>query len=165
VRELDRLFGVVRIEAPIMGAIVRPEHADLPGMRRVLAEMRQLTVGVPGPEAVFITQSPLFRSSSGFFGGTNVDINVKGADLETVRETAQRLEGALRGLEGVNFVFSSFELIDRERAAALGLSVTQLGEIVETLNPGLAAGGFRSERGLRPRHSGGRNRRWAQPSG
>jgi HAE1 family hydrophobic/amphiphilic exporter-1 len=164
VRELDRLFGVVRIEAPIMGAIVKPEHADLPGMRRVLAEMRQRTVGVPGPEAVFITQSPLFRSSSGFFGGTNVDINVKGADLATVRETAQRLEGALRGLEGVNFVFSSFEwgspelqvVIDRERAAALGLSVAQLGEIVETHVKGTFAGVFRErgkERDIRLRGS------------
>jgi len=163
-RELDRLFGVVRIEAPIMGAIVKPEYADLPGMRRVLAEMRGLTIGVPGPEAVFITQSPLFRSSSGFFGGSNVDINVKGADLETVRETAQRLEGALRGLEGVNFVFSSFEwgspelqvVIDRERAAALGLSVAQLGEIVETQVKGTFAGVFRErgkERDIRLRGS------------
>jgi HAE1 family hydrophobic/amphiphilic exporter-1 len=162
--QLDRFFGVVRIEAPIMGAIVKPEHADLPGMRRVVAEMRQRATGIPGPEAVFITQSPLFRSRGAFFGGTNIDIDVKGSDLETVRATAQRLEGSLRGLEGVNFVSSSFEwgspelqvVIDRERAAALALSVSQLGEIVETQVKGTFAGVFRErgkERDIRLRGS------------
>lgn len=152
--EIQRLFGVVRIEAPIMGALVKPEHADLPGMRRVLAEMRRRAVGVPGPEAVFITQSPLFRRRGAFFGGTNIDIDVKGADLETIRGTAETIEAGLRGLPELNFVNTSFEwgnpelqvVVDRDRAAALGLSVSEVGEVVETLVGGTLAGVFR-ERG------------------
>ena len=168
--EIQRLFGVVRIEAPIMGALVKPEHADLPGMRRVLAEMRRRAVGVPGPEAVFITQSPLFRRRGAFFGGTNIDIDVKGADLPTIRRTAATIEAGLRGLPELNFVNTSFEwgnpelqvVVDRDRAATLGLSVSEAGEVVETLVGGTLAGAFR-ERGkeldIRLRSSAGRELR------
>ncbi|MBI2462137.1 MAG: efflux RND transporter permease subunit [Candidatus Rokubacteria bacterium] len=164
---IQRLFGVVRIEAPIMGALVKPEHADLLGMRRVLAEMRRLAVGVPGPQAVFITQSPLFRRRGAFFGGTNIDIDVKGADLETIRRTAETIEAGLRGLPELNFVNTSFEwgnpelqvMVDRDRAAALGLSVSEVGEVVETLVGGTLAGAFRErgkERDIRLRSSADR---------
>lgn len=152
--EIERLFGVVRIEQPIMGAIVKREHSDLPGMRRVIAQMRQRAVGVPGPEAVFITQSPLFRRRGAFFGGTNIDIDVKGPDLETIRRTAESLEAGLRDLPELNFVNTSFEwgnpelqvVVDRDRAAALGLSASEVGEVVETYVKGTLAGVFR-ERG------------------
>lgn len=152
--EIERVFGVVRIENPIMGALVKPEHASLPGMRRVLLEMRRRAFGVPGPEGVFITQAPLFRRRGAFFGGTNVEINVRGPDLDTIRRTAEAIEGRLRGLPAVTFVNSSFAwgnpelqvVVDRERAAALGLGVPQIGEVVETHVRGTLAGVFR-ERG------------------
>ncbi len=152
--DLERVFGVVRVDFPIMGALVKPEHASLAGMRHVLAEMRGRAVGVAGPEGIFITQSPLFRSRGAFFGGTNLEVDVKGPDLETIRETALRLDADLRGLQGVNFVNSSFEWgspelqvhVDRERAATLGLSAAAVGEVVETHVEGTFAGVFR-ERG------------------
>ncbi len=149
--ELDRLFAVVRVDNPIMGAIVKREHADLGGMRKVLAEMRRRANGIPGTEAVFITQSPLFRQRGGFFGGSNIELDIKGKDLEVIRRLSEQLRGKVAGLRAVNFVNSSFEwgnpelqvFVDRDRVAALGLSVSDVGEIVETMVEGSLAGAFR----------------------
>jgi hydrophobic/amphiphilic exporter-1 (mainly G- bacteria), HAE1 family len=150
--QVDRYFSVVRVDTPIMGVIAKREHTSLPEMRRLLGDLRAQAWGVPGTQAVFVTQSPLFRHrGGGFFGGATLEVNVRGADLETIRTVADRLEGALRGYEGANFVNSSFEwgspelqvVVDRERAAALGLGAREVGHIVETAVGGTAAGSFR----------------------
>jgi len=76
--ELARLFAVVRIEDPIMGAIVKREHSDLEGMRHVVEEMRRRSQGIPGTQGIFITQSAIFRQRGAFFGGTNIELDVRG---------------------------------------------------------------------------------------
>ncbi|MFQ5849233.1 MAG: efflux RND transporter permease subunit [Candidatus Binatia bacterium] len=149
--ELDRMFAVVRIDNPIMGAIVRRENADLRGMRKVLKEMRRRSKGIPGTQAIFITQSSLFRRHGRFFGGTNIELDVKGDNLEVIRRIAEGLEEKIIGIKALNFVNSSFEwgnpelqvVVDRERAAALGLSVSEVGEVVETMVEGTLAGVYR----------------------
>lgn len=149
--EIERIFAVIRLENPIMGAIVRREHADLVGMRRVIEEMRKRSGGIPGVEKVLITQAPLFRRRGAWFGGTNIEIDVKGDDLETIRRLSEELEASLKELPEVNFVNSSFEWgnpelqvrVDREKAADLGLSVAEVGYVVETLVEGTKAGVFR----------------------
>jgi len=149
--EMDRLFAVVRTEDPIMGAIVKREHADLQGMRRVVDRMRESAQGVPGAQGVFITQSALFRSRNAFFGGTNVELDVRGGELEVIRSVAESLRQRVAGVSAVNFVNSTFEwgnpeiqvIVDRERVAALGLSVAEIGEVVETMVEGTLAGVYR----------------------
>ncbi|MFQ5960782.1 MAG: efflux RND transporter permease subunit, partial [Candidatus Methylomirabilales bacterium] len=152
--QIYRMFGVARVQNTIMGAIVRPEYHTLPGMRRVIAEMRQRTRGVPGTEGVFITQSPLFRRRGAFIGGTNLQVEVKGDSLEQIHAVSQRLQRDLRQQPQVNFVNTSFEAgnpelqirIDRAKAAGHGLSVRDVGYVVETMVHGTEAGKFR-ERG------------------
>lgn len=149
--QVDRYFSVVRVDNPIMGVLARPEYTTLPEMRRLLGELRQRSQDVPGTMAVFVTQSPLFRRRGAFFGGTNLEVNVRGKDLETIRQVAERLEGQLRAYPGTNFVNSSFEwgspelqvMVDRDRAASLGLSAREVGYIVETAVGGTLAGRFR----------------------
>ncbi len=149
--EVARLFAVIRIEDPIMGAIVKREHADLKGMRRVVNEMRRRAQGIPGTQGVFITQSSLFRQRGAFFGGTNIDLDVRGDELGIIRNIAERLRQQVAGVQAVNFVNSTFEwgnpeiqvVVDRERVAALGLSVTEIGEVVETMVEGTLAGDYR----------------------
>jgi HAE1 family hydrophobic/amphiphilic exporter-1 len=151
IQEIDQLFAVVRIENPIMGAVVKREHDDLKGMRRVIEEMSRRAEGIPGTERIFITQSPLFRQRGRFFGRTSIDLDVKGNDFEVVRRIAGGIEERVRGLQAVNFVNSSFEwgnpeiqvMVDRERVAALGLSVSEVGEVIETMVEGTLAGVFR----------------------
>jgi len=151
IREIDRLFAVVRVDTPIMGATVKPAYTDLSGMRKVVADMRQKAQGIPGTQGVFITQSALFRQRGAFFGGTNVELNIRGDDLETVRRIAENLQQKISGVKAVNFVNSSFEwgnpeiqvVLDRDRVAALGLRASEVGEIVETVVEGTLAGDFR----------------------
>ncbi|MEE9181140.1 MAG: efflux RND transporter permease subunit [candidate division NC10 bacterium] len=152
--QIHRMFGVARVQNTIMGAIVKPEYHTLPGMRRVIAEMRRRASGIPGTQGVFITQSPLFRRRGAFIGGTNLQVEVKGDSLEQVHAISQRLQGDLRKIPQVNFVNTSFEAgnpelqirIDRAKAAGVGLSVRDVGYVVETMVHGTQAGQFR-ERG------------------
>ncbi len=152
--EVARMFAVIRIDNPIMGAIVKEAHTDLEGMRRVVATMRRAVGGIPGPQAVFITQASLFRQRGAFFGGNNVALDVKGDDLQAIRNIARYLEGRIRGVDGVNFVNSSFEwgnpeirvTLDRDRVSALGLRASDVGDVIETAVEGTRAGRFR-ERG------------------
>ncbi|RPI11142.1 MAG: efflux RND transporter permease subunit [Zetaproteobacteria bacterium] len=153
--ELERIFAVVRIGDSFVGAIAKREYSDLASMQRILGTIRQKGFGLPGITGAFFTQTPLFqRQSGGFIGGINLDINVKGPDLTTLQEFAERIQGRLRALPPVNFVNTSFEVgspelqvhVDREKAAGLGISVSEVGFVAETLVNGTLAGKFR-ERG------------------
>ncbi len=149
--EIERMFAVIRVDNPIMGAIVKEPYTDLQGMRRVVATMRRAVGGIPGTQAVFITQASLFRQRGAFLGGNNVALDVKGDDLQALRNIARGLEGRIRGVEGVNFVNSSFEwgnpeirvLLDRDRVSALGLRASDVGDVIETAVEGTRAGRFR----------------------
>jgi HAE1 family hydrophobic/amphiphilic exporter-1 len=152
--QIERLFTVARTENPLLGVIVKPEAASIQGIQDVIAEMRKRSTGIPGTRAVFVTQSPLFRRRGQLVGGTNIEVDVKGSDLDTVRQLAATIENQSRALPGINFVRSSFEWgnpefqvnVDRKKAADLGFSVSDVGYLVETLIAGTEAGTFR-ERG------------------
>jgi HAE1 family hydrophobic/amphiphilic exporter-1 len=151
-RQIENFFAVVRGEDPFVGAIFRPEHASVRQMQEGLAEFRQRTFGIPGVLGVFVAQVPLFpRSRSGFFGGINVEVDVRGDSLEEIQRISGTLQRDLSRLSFVNFVNSSFELgslelqvrPDREKARALGLTAADVGFVVETMIAGSQAGFFR----------------------
>jgi HAE1 family hydrophobic/amphiphilic exporter-1 len=152
--QLQRLFTVARTENPLLGIIVKPEYADISGIQQVVQELSTRSAGIPGTRAVFVTQAALFRRTGQLLGGTNIEIDVKGDDLDAVRDIAATIEQQTRGLPGVKFVRSSFEWgnpelhvnVMPEKAADLGLSVSTIGDLVETFIAGTEAGTFR-ERG------------------
>lgn len=152
--EIERLFTVSRTENPLLGMIVKPEHASIQGIQRVIEALRQRSPGIPGTRAVFVTQQPLFRRTGQLVGGTNIEIDVKGDDLDEVRKIADTIERQTRPIPGINFVRSSFEWgnpelqvhVNRDKVAELGFSVSEVGYLVETLIAGTQAGTFR-ERG------------------
>jgi HAE1 family hydrophobic/amphiphilic exporter-1 len=151
--EIARLFAVVRTENPLLGIIVKREYADVAGMQRVIEELKRRSTGIPGTRAVFVTQMALFRQRGQLLGGTNIEIDIKGHGLDEVRDIAATIEQQVRTLPGVNFVRSSFEwgnpelqvAVDRQKASDLGLSVSEVGYIVETLVAGTLAGTFREQ--------------------
>jgi HAE1 family hydrophobic/amphiphilic exporter-1 len=152
--QLQRLFTVARTENPLFGFLVKPEYADIRGMQNVVQELNKRSTGIPGTRAVFVTQSTLFRRTGQLLGGTNIEIDVKGDDLNAVRDIAATVESQTHPLPGVKFVRSSFEWgnpelhvnVTPERVADLGLSVSTVGDLVETFIAGTEAGTFR-ERG------------------
>lgn len=149
--EIERLFAVVRTTDPLLGVLLKREYADLQGMKRVIDELRRRSVGIPGTRQVIVTQIALFRRLGQLVGGTNIEIDVKGHGLDEVRDISATIQTQARSLPGVNYVRSSFEWgnpelqinVDRQKAADLGLSVGELGYIVETLIAGTLAGTFR----------------------
>jgi len=149
--QIERIFTVSRVDTPLLGMIMKPQYADLQAMQRTVEELRQRSTSIPGVRAVFVTQTPLFRQSGQLLGGTNVEVDVKGHDLEEVRRISAMIEEQGRTLPGVHYINTSFawgnpELqvsVDREKAADLGLSISDVGYMVETLIAGTLAGQFR----------------------
>ncbi len=151
VAELDRFFAVVRAQNPIIGLIAKKEHSDVASMRRLVGRLFGSLQGIPGVRA-FVTQASLFRRrGSGFIGGVNLQVDVTGSSLGEIQRITADVEARARRLEGVRFVNSSFDLgnpelqvhVDRQKAAEFGLSVSEIGGIVETLVNGTGAGIFR----------------------
>jgi HAE1 family hydrophobic/amphiphilic exporter-1 len=149
--EIERLFAVVRTDNPLLGILVKRPYADVAGMQRVIEALKQHSTGIPGARAVFVTQMALFRQRGQLLGGTNIEVDVKGHGLDEVHDIAATIERQVRTLPGVNFVRSSFEwgnpelqvAVDRQKASDLGLSLSDVGYIVETLIAGTLAGTFR----------------------
>ena len=151
VEEIDRFFAVARAQNPIIGMIAKKEHSDLASMRRLVRKLFGMMQGIPGVRA-FVTQASLFRRrGSGFIGGINLQVDITGDSLSEIQRIAADVGARSRGLGGVRFVNSSFDLgnpelqvhVDRQRASEFGLSVTELGSVVETLVNGTKAGIFR----------------------
>ena len=149
--EIDRFFAIARTSRSFMGMIAKEEHADQASMRRLTRKLFGMVQGIPGVQA-FVSQASLFRRrGSGFIGGINLSVAITGDSLAEIQRIAAEVEARARQLPEVQFINSSFELanpelqvhVDREKAADLGLSVSELGNVVETLVNGTRAGVFR----------------------
>ena len=153
VKELDRFFAVIRVQRPIIGLVAKEKYSDLKSMRQLNRKLFRMVQGIPGVRA-FVTQASLFRRrGSGFIGGINLHVDMTGNSLEEIQRISSDVSEKSKRLKGVRFVNSSFDLgspelqihVDREKAANLGISVSELGDLVETLVNGTRAGLFFDE--------------------
>ncbi len=151
VEEVQRFFAVARVQNPIIGLLAKNEYTDQESMRRLVGKLSGLVRGIPGVQA-FVTQAELFRRrGSGFIGGVNLQVDITGASLDEIQRLASEVEGKARRMPGVRFVNNSFDLgnpelqvrVDREKISDLGVSVRELGDVVETLVNGTKSGLFR----------------------
>ena len=84
-------------------------------------------------------------------GGERLQIEVRGHDLETADELAERVQAAVENVPGVTDASTSRDIgtpeelivIDRRRAADMGLSVRQIAGMLQTVLSGTIAGNFR----------------------
>ena len=145
---IDNFFFVDRGNSCFMGASSRDPLRVSP-----LANLLSAAGGrVPGVIPIF-NQTSIFRIS----GGNTAEIQVRGDDLDKVTAAAGALFGACQQEFGVfpratpsNFNLGRPEvqvLPDRERAADLGLSASEVGFIVEAAVEGAYIGDFRFEGG------------------
>ncbi|MEM9414192.1 MAG: efflux RND transporter permease subunit [Planctomycetota bacterium] len=109
------------------------------------------TSSVPGSIG-FAAQSSLFGRGAG--GSRSIDVEVRGDNLDEVRDAATAMLGALRGAYGFGGVQPSpltFDKprrevifrIDRVKAADLGIDVESLGRSVSAMVDGLIIGDYR----------------------
>ncbi|MEE8557574.1 MAG: efflux RND transporter permease subunit [Myxococcota bacterium] len=146
--EVHRMFAVVRHDFPIMGVVLKPEHKDKRSIRSFMDRLRELTLDVPGKEAIYLNQIPLIRRGRASSG--NLEVLLQGDDLGQIQRVSEALVSRVEKIDGVRFVNPSLEVgkpefvveVDRVRAAELGLTVAQVGTLVEALVDGVNVGTF-----------------------
>ncbi|MCY3000261.1 MAG: efflux RND transporter permease subunit [Planctomycetota bacterium] len=133
--ETSHSFAVVGPRFNGGGVVLKQEYAN----GKAIAAFHQRLYGpamtLSGFQFVVPVRSSLFEDP-----GKQFEIEISGPDFDTLDRASQEMQGRLRALPGVQFVRSSLvtgrpELrvqIDEARAKDLGLSVSDVGAIVET---------------------------------
>jgi len=110
------------------------------------AVFRELPVG-----EITITEISSMGGGSGIFGGRPLQIEISGYDLDASYALAQEIQAILRDTEGVVEPDISYESgepefqieIDRNKASALGLNLSQIANTVQIANAGTVASRYR----------------------
>lgn len=116
------------------GIILKPEHADAAGLADYEMRMMMACSTVPGFLFLIPMRFSLFNDP-----GSQFEVHLSGPDLALLNKTAAEMSRAMQGLPGVKYASSSYvegrpELsvqVDARKAADVGLSVAQVGAIVE----------------------------------
>ncbi len=139
--EVKYMFHVVSARFNGIGIRVKEEHRL--SMSQVAGKINKAIAGFPGFKNVRAFQSSLF---SRVFG-SDMEIEVRGLELDKIAEYSKEIQKKLFTVEGVAFARNNLELgnpefrvvIDRDRAADLNLSVRDISEVVESLVAGKKA--------------------------
>lgn len=146
--KVARMFTIVRHANPNLGIVLKSEHKNKRSIRAFMDEIKLMTRDVAGVRQTFVRQIPLIRR--GTTGSGNIEVRILGANLEGIQEISDALEEPLARVPGVEFVNPSFEIgkpdlivdVDRVRAAELGLTVSDVGTLVESLVNGIKVGHY-----------------------
>jgi HAE1 family hydrophobic/amphiphilic exporter-1 len=107
--------------------------------------------GIPGVTIRTRAGQGLFILRIGSSSGDNVSVEIRGYDLETAQALARRVNEVIQGVPGITDTRISREegspeqviRIDREKAADLGLTVSRIGDALETAVGGTHASYYR----------------------
>lgn len=116
--------------------------------------LRSSLQGIPGLTVRTRAGQGLFILRLGSSSTDNVSVEIRGYDLKTAQELASRVDQVVKAVPGITDTRISREEgspervihIDRQKAADLGLTVSRIGETLETAVGGTQASYFR-ERG------------------
>jgi len=116
----------------------------------IASEIRQKLANIPGGRIRVrtVTNNRLTRSLGG--GGGRIEIQVRGHEMEEAYALAAKIQSALESVDGITDVNLSrtagapedLLIIDRLKAAELGLSIQQISSALETVLSGNTAGEF-----------------------
>ena len=145
--ETDRYFMIVSPGFNGGGAILKDELATGAALDAYMGRMTPVAMGIPGYRAVVPIRTSLFRDS-----GKQFTLEISGPDLSRLAEAEQRLRAGLAGIEGVkafgilsDYVEGQPEMrvtVDAEMAGEAGMSVAEVGRVVETALAGRYVGVF-----------------------
>ncbi len=117
--------------------------------QEIAAKLGKMLAGLPG--VIFRARSSQSFVTSGGSGSDAIKIDIRGYDFATAEALARRIEQIVRGVVGVTDVSLSRDLgvperrimIDREKAAALKVSVKNIADALRTVLAGSEAGNYR----------------------
>lgn len=118
---------------------------------QVANDLRKSLQGIPGLTVRTRAGQGLFILRLGSSGDDNVNVEIRGHDLKTAQELAVKVDQVIQGVPGITDTRISREegspeqviQIDRQKAADLGLTVSRIGDALETAVGGTHASYFR----------------------
>jgi hydrophobic/amphiphilic exporter-1 (mainly G- bacteria), HAE1 family len=136
--------GQMRIALAPQSERVRSSEQIAMDLRRSLAQIPGATIRTREGQGLF-----LLRSLQG--GTEQVSVEIRGYDLETADELAERVKDILETIPGVTDAVLSREtgaperliIVDRVKAEAMKVTVRQVAEMLQTVLSGTVAGYFR----------------------
>ena len=120
---------------------------------QIAQDLTRRLAAVPGVQVRVRTGQGFFRLGGGNMNSERLQIEIRGHDLATADRLAEQVREAVSGIEGVTDVRLSREstateehlVIDRGRAADLGLTPQQVAGALEAVIGGSQAGSFRED--------------------
>ena len=133
---------------------LKPQAERTRSSEAIARDLRKKLTNIPGVKVRTRAGQGLFILRMMTAGDDRVQVEVRGHDLLTSHELAQRVKRVVEQVEGVTDARVSTEsgspeelvLIDREKAANLKLTVSQIADTLQTALSGTRAGNYR-ERG------------------
>ncbi len=114
-------------------------------------DLRRQLSGLPGVTIRTRAGQGLFLLRMGTSSSNSIEVEIRGYDLETAHELAQRVDQLIQNVPGITDTKISREegspeqliRIDRQKAADLGLGVSRIGDALQTAVGGTFASYFR----------------------
>jgi hydrophobic/amphiphilic exporter-1 (mainly G- bacteria), HAE1 family len=130
-----------------------PEQQRERSSDQIARDLRSKLTGIPGATVRTRAGQGLFLLRMATPDGEQLQVEIRGHELETLDALAHRVAEAAERVEGISDVRLSREAgapqelvrIDRDRAADLGVSVSRVARTLETAIAGTRAGDFREE--------------------
>jgi HAE1 family hydrophobic/amphiphilic exporter-1 len=121
--------------------------------QQIANELRSALQSLPGAKITTRAAGGLWVSRMGTSSEDNISLEVRGHDLTTANELALKLESLLQTIDGITDTKISREegmpemmiRVNREKAADLGLSISAIGEVLQTAVSGSNVTYFRQE--------------------
>ena len=134
-----------------MRIALKPQAERSRSSEKIAADLRRKIIDIPG---VTIRTRPgrgLFILRLGTTGGDRIQVEIRGHDLETADVLAERVNKVVEHVDGVTDARVSREsgspeeliIIDRQKAADMKLTVSQIANTLQTILSGTSASNFR----------------------
>jgi HAE1 family hydrophobic/amphiphilic exporter-1 len=135
-----------------MRIALKPETERSRSSEEIAAVLRQrLSGGIPGATVRTRAGQGLFILRMGSSGEEKVELEVRGHDMEAADFLARQVKELVEGVHGVTDVRVSREsgspeeliIVDRQKAADMKLTVSQIGDALQTIISGTEASKYR----------------------
>ncbi|MBN2372812.1 efflux RND transporter permease subunit [bacterium] len=131
--------------------ILKSQAERLRSSEDIAADLRKELKGIPGMKIRTREGQGLFILRMGTSEGEKVQIEIRGHDLIVAQTLAQRIADLVEKVEGITDVRISLEagvpeemiIVDRQKAADMHLSLSQIANTLQTILTGTQAGNFR----------------------
>ncbi len=134
-----------------MRIALKPQKERVRSSEKIAADLRRKLINIPGATIRTRAGQGLFILRLGTSGEDRIQVEIRGYDLETADVLAERVKKVVEQVDGVTDAQVSREsgspeeliIIDRQKAADMKLTVSQIANTLQTILSGTSASNFR----------------------